>query len=342
MRTSDFDYVLPPERIADRPVEPRDAARLLVVPRDGGPFADRAFSDLPALLAPGDLLVVNDTRVIPARLEGRRADTGGAVEVFLLRDLGALRWRVLLAPGRRMRPGVRVALGEGASCVVEAVDEGGERTVRFEGTDDVLALAERVGATPLPPYVRRPADARDRADYQTVYARAPGAVAAPTAGLHFTPRLLEAALARGLRLASVTLHVGPGTFRPVTADDVDAHRMDLEPYVVPDATAEAVRATKAAGRRVVAVGTTVVRTLEAAATDDGVVAAGPGETALFVRPGHRFRVVDALVTNFHLPRSTLLMLVSALVGRERVLAAYAHALAAGYRFYSYGDAMLLR
>lgn len=340
MRTADFDYDLPPDRIATRPAVPRDAARLLVVPRGEGPFEDRVVRDLPDLLAPGDLLVVNDTRVIPARLAATRADTGGAVEVFLVRPTGDGRWRVLLAPGRRMRPGIRLTLGEGVSCVIDDVDAGGDRIVRFEGTDDVVAFAERVGATPLPPYVRRAADARDRVDYQTVFAREPGAVAAPTAGLHFTDDLLARLRARGLSTATVTLHVGPGTFRPVTTDDVDAHPMDAEAYDVPAATAAAIAATRRAGRRVVAVGTTVVRTLESAATDDGVVRAGPGETTLFVRPGFRFRVVDALWTNFHLPKSTLLMLVAAFAGLPRTRAAYAHAVAAGYRFYSYGDASL--
>src|SRR5262245_34683274 len=221
---SDFDYDLPPGRIAEGPVEPRDAARLLVMRRPSGDVEDRVFRDLPDLLDPGDVLVVNDTRVIPARLSGRRADTGGAVEVFLLRGLGGGRWRVLLGPARRMRPGVRIALAEGASCVVESVEEGGERVVSFEGAPDVLALAERTGVTPLPPYVRRDADARDRTDYQTVYARDPGAVAAPTAGLHFTDALLARLRARGVGVASVTLHVGPGTFRPVTAERLADHR----------------------------------------------------------------------------------------------------------------------
>ncbi|HVG95071.1 MAG TPA: tRNA preQ1(34) S-adenosylmethionine ribosyltransferase-isomerase QueA [Planctomycetota bacterium] len=341
MRLGDFDYELPPDRIAARPVEPRDASRLLVVRRDGAPFEDRRFSDLPDLLDAGDLLVVNDTRVIPARLDGRRADTGGRVEVFLLRPVGPLRWRVLLSPARRFQPGVRVAFPDGVACVVEAVEGSGERTVVFEGTDDVTALAERIGATPLPPYIRRPVDEADRAAYQTVFARAPGAVAAPTAGLHFTPSLLDRLRGRGVRIAQVTLHVGPGTFRPVVVDDVDAHRMDAEPYDVPAYTAEAVAETRAAGQRVVAVGTTSVRTLEAAAAPDGSIRAGPGATDLFVRPGYTFRAVTALVTNFHLPRSTLLLLVCAFGGRDRVLSAYEHALGQGYRFYSYGDAMLL-
>jgi S-adenosylmethionine:tRNA ribosyltransferase-isomerase len=341
MHLRDFDYELPPDRVAERPARPRDASRLLVVRRGDAPLEDRTFRDLPDLLDAGDLLVVNDTRVIPARLLGRRADTGGRVEVFLLRPVAPLRWRVLLDPARRLRVGTRVVLADGCACVVEAVEDGGERTVRFEGTDDVAALAERIGTTPLPPYIRRPADATDRASYQTVYARAPGAVAAPTAGLHFTPALLGRLRARGVRVASVTLHVGPGTFRPVLVDDVDAHRMDAEPYDVPPSAAVAVAEARAAGRRVVAVGTTSVRTLEAATAPDGSLRAGPGATDLFIRPGFPFRAVTALVTNFHLPRSTLLLLVCAFGGRERVLSAYRHALDRGYRFYSYGDAMLL-
>ena len=340
-RLSDFDYDLPPSRIATRPVEPRDAARLLVVRRGGEAFEDRAFRDLEGLLDAGDLLVVNDTRVIPARLVGRRVGTGGEVEVFLLREEAGRRWRALLGPARRMRPGVRIDFAGGAACEVVAEHAGGERTVLFDGDEPVLAIAERVGAVPLPPYMGRAADADDRTAYQTVFARVPGAVAAPTAGLHLTDALLAALSARGVGVATVTLHVGPGTFRPVAADDVSLHRMDAEPYVVPAATADAIARTKAAGRRVVAVGTTTTRTLEAVAAASGRVVAGAGSTDLFLRPPHRFLAVDALVTNFHLPRSTLLMLVSAFAGRERVLQAYAHAVAAGYRFYSYGDAMLL-
>jgi S-adenosylmethionine:tRNA ribosyltransferase-isomerase len=340
-RLSDYDYDLPAELVASRPAEPRDAARLLVVPRGGGRLEDRVFRDLPGLLDPGDLLVLNDTRVIPARLAARRADTGGAVEVLLLRDEGGGRWRAMLDPARRLRPGVRLAFEGGSEARVEAVHEGGDRTLAFAPGVDVLALAEASGAAPLPPYLRRPADARDRDDYQTVYARAPGAVAAPTAGLHLTPALLDALRARGVHLAWLTLHVGPGTFRPVRVEAVSEHRMDAEPYEVPAATAAAVGAAWDAGRRVVAVGTTTTRALEAAAVAPGRVREGLGSTDLFIRPGHAFRAVTSLVTNFHLPKSTLLMLVSALAGRERVLAAYAHAVASRYRFYSYGDAMLL-
>ena len=357
MRLSDFDYVLPPEAIADRPAHPRDAARLLVVRRGPDTLEDRVFRDLPDLLDPGDLLVLNDTKVLPARWLGRREGsdgrpTGGAVEVLLLREIDRATavWATLMGPSRRMRPGTRVRFEGGVSCEGVAEGEGGERTVAFrdEGgaPPDVLALAERIGRPPLPPYIRRPADEADRADYQTVYARAPGAVAAPTAGLHFTESLFERLRARGIGTARLTLHVGQGTFRPVLLapdDDVTRHRMDAEAYDVPEAVARAANAARAAGRRVVAVGTTSVRALETAAADDGhgSIRAGAGWTDRFIHPPHRLRAVDALVTNFHLPRSTLLMLVCALAGRDLVLAAYAHALRAGYRFYSYGDAMLV-
>ena len=312
-----------------------------MVRREGGPFEDRVFRDLPDLLDSGDLLVVNDTRVIPARLLGRRVETGGAVEVFLLREEEGRRWRALLGPARRMRPGVKVAFGGGFACEVVAEHEGGERSVLFDGEEPVLSIAQRVGAVPLPPYMDREADAADTEDYQTVFARVPGAVAAPTAGLHLTDALLDRVRARGIGVATVTLHVGPGTFRPVSVDDVSLHRMDAEPYAIPAAAADAIAAARAAGRRVVAVGTTTTRALEASSAAAGRVVAGAAWTDLFLRPPHAFRAVDALVTNFHLPRSTLLMLVSAFAGRERVLAAYAHAVASGYRFYSYGDAMLL-
>jgi S-adenosylmethionine:tRNA ribosyltransferase-isomerase len=293
MRTADFDYDLPPDRIATRPAVPRDAARLLVVPRGEGEFDDRVVRDLPDLLAPGDLLVVNDTRVIPARLAATRADTGGAVEVFLVRPTGDGRWRVLLAPGRRMRPGIRLTLGEGVSCVIDDVDAGGDRIVRFEGTDDVVAFAERVGATPLPPYVRRAADARDRLDYQTVFAREPGAVAAPTAGLHFTDDLLARLRARGISTATVTLHVGPGRSarsRPTTWTRIrwtprpTTCRRRRPPRSRPRAARAA--AWSPSGRRWSA------RSSRRRPTTGR--ARGPGETTLFVRPGFRFRVVDAL------------------------------------------------
>ncbi len=348
MKTADFDYALPPDRIAQTPAEPRDAARLLVLPRRAGPVRHAFVHDLPEWLAPGDLLVVNDTRVIPARMAGRREPTGGAVEVFFCEPLGADRWAVLLRARRRPRPGERIRLGNGraAAVLVENLDLG-RAVVAVESPVPVADLLEAEGQTPLPPYIRRRAasaaqTAADRQRYQTVYAAVPGAVAAPTAGLHFTPELLRTLEARGIGRVALTLHVGPGTFRPVAAEDPAAHRMDEERYEIGPDCAARIRATRKAGGRVVAVGTTTVRALETAAAEDGEVRPGCGRTDLFIRPPFRFRAADALMTNFHLPRSTLLMLVCAFAGRRRVLAAYRAAVDAGYRFYSYGDAMLLR
>jgi S-adenosylmethionine:tRNA ribosyltransferase-isomerase len=343
MRIADFDYDLPPSAIAQEPVEPRDAARLMRLPGDGGPPADHVFRELPRLLRAGDLVVVNRSRVFPARLLGQR-EGGGAAEVLLLRDLGDDRWDALVRPGRRLRPGSAVTLEGGLTAVVEsgAVGPEGRRVVALRaGTGTVSTALVHAGHVPLPPYIRRPDRVQDRERYQTVYAREKGSVAAPTAGLHFTHDLLEALHAAGIATAEVVLHVGPGTFRPVTVEEVEDHRLEPEPYVVPADTAEAIASARATRGRVVAVGTTVVRTLEAAARDDRTVTAGSGETALVVTPGFGFRVVDALVTNFHLPRSSLLLLVAAFGGRERVLAAYAEAVRREYRFYSYGDAMLL-
>ena len=343
MKTSDFDYDLPPRVIAQEPVEPRDAARLMRLPAAGGLPSDHVFADLPRLLHRGDLLVVNRSRVFPARLLGRRAK-GGAAEVLLLRELGEDRWEALVRPGRRLRPGDTVTIDPGlaAGIETEAVGPEGRRVVHLRAaTGTVEAALDRAGHVPLPPYIRRPDRPEDRARYQTVYARERGSVAAPTAGLHFTPGLFEALRAAGIAIAEVVLHVGPGTFRPVTVEVVEDHRLEPEPYLIPPAAASAIAATRAAGGRVVAVGTTVVRTLESAAGGDRTVRAGEGQTDLVVRPGFEFRVVDALLTNFHLPRSSLLLLVAAFAGRERVLAAYEEALRRGYRFYSYGDAMLL-
>jgi len=343
MRIAEFDYPLPPASIAQEAIEPRDAARLMRLPRTEGTPTDHVFRDLPRLLRPGDLLVVNRSRVFPARLLGRR-DGGGAAEVFLLREVGDQRWEALVRPGRRLRPGAVISIDGGLSAVVEtaAVGTEGRRVVHLRAESGRLEAAlERAGHVPLPPYIRRPDRPDDRARYQTVYAREKGSVAAPTAGLHFTPSLLDALRAAGLGVAELVLHVGPGTFRPVTAAEVEDHRLEPEPYLIPAETAEAIAAARTRGGRVVAVGTTVVRALEAAARDEGTVSAGAGETALVVRPGFTFRIVDALITNFHLPRSSLLLLVAAFAGRERVLEAYEEAVRRGYRFYSYGDAMLL-
>ena len=347
MKTSDFDYELPQELIAQHPAEPRDASRMLVVRRGPGTIEHRGMRDLPAFLEPGDLLVVNDTRVIPARLRGRRPGTGGAVEVFLLEELGDGTWEALLRAHRRPKPGDRIELADGRAAAVFAEELGdGRARVRIESPVPVPQLLDEAGETPLPPYIRRAGAApgtaaRDRERYQTIYARRPGAVAAPTAGLHFTPDLFARLEARGVRRAHVTLHVGLGTFRPVTVDEVERHRMESERYEIPAATADAVRAARAAGGRVVAVGSTVVRTLETAAAEDGSIAPGAGRTGLFIRPPHRFRAVDAMLTNFHLPRSTLLMMVCALAGRDLVFRAYAEAVREQYRFFSYGDGMLI-
>ena len=333
LRTSDFDYHLPPEAIAQHPGE-RGESRLLVLGRTTG---ERRFAELPDLLDPGDLLVVNDTRVIPARLRARRP-TGGRVEILLVEREESASWWCLLRPGRRLPPGAPLAVEGGPSARVEQRADGRFR-LTFE--QPIEPLLKEIGETPLPPYIDRPVEPRDRERYQTVYAARPGAVAAPTAGLHFTPALLAALERRGIRQASLTLHVGPGTFRPVKAENPEEHVLDSERFEIPEATAEAVAATRRNGRRVVAVGTTVVRSLEAAATSDGLVAAGAGRTGLYIRPGYGFRVVDRLITNFHLPRSTLLMLVCAFAGRNRVLDAYRQAVGSGFRFYSYGDAMLV-
>ncbi|MBI2941053.1 MAG: tRNA preQ1(34) S-adenosylmethionine ribosyltransferase-isomerase QueA [Chloroflexi bacterium] len=407
MRLADFDYYLPPERIAQRPLEDRSASRLLVLGRDDGRIAHRRFVELPDLLGPRDVLVFNESRVLPARLRGRKP-TGGLVEALLVRPLGPDTWSAMTHPGLRVGQRVRLEKpsapgsdgetgrrgdplrggkrdkgeraklrfslfpfsplpltervapslprGEGVDAEVVAVGEDGLRTLRFAVSGPALRAAiGAIGETPTPPYIHEPLP--DPSRYQTVYARHEGSVAAPTAGLHFTPALLDALRTRGVGLEFVTLHVGPGTFAPVKVEDVREHRMHPEWYALPEAVAERLNAARREGRRIVAVGTTVVRTLEAAAggglstdsgsglngsgTEVGGVRAGEGETRLFIVPGYRFRVVDALLTNFHLPRSTLLMLVCAFAGRERVLAAYAEAVRERYRFYSFGDAMLV-
>lgn len=342
MNTSDFDFDLPLDRIAQRPLD-RGSSRLLIVDAEGDD-RHRRFDALPDLLREGDLLVVNDTRVVPARLLGRRRPGGGKAELLLVEPAGDGTWWALARPGRKLGPGALVDLGppdRGWSLEAEVVEVRGDGRRRVRFSAPVEEWLDDVGQIPLPPYVERPADAEDRDAYQTVWARHPGAVAAPTAGLHFSEEILAALDARGVERASVTLHVGPGTFRPVKVERVEDHRMDEERWEVPPATAERITLARRRGGRVVAVGTTVVRTLESAARDDGHVPPGSGRTDLFLRPGSRFRAVDALVTNFHLPRSTLVMLVCAFAGRERVLDAYREAVRGGYRFYSYGDAMFL-
>ena len=343
MRLSDFDYHLPEELIALRPARPRSSARLLVA--EGGGVADRRVSDLPAILRPGDLLVLNDTRVIPARLTGerRRGDATARIEATLLDPLPDGRWSALLKPLRKVRDGEVVRFSDRLSARVESRAEGRAALAFEAGEGGVDAALAEAGAMPLPPYIaaRRAPDARDVEDYQSVWARRPGAVAAPTASLHFDALLLEALAARGVATAHVTLHVGAGTFLPVKSDDLAGHRMHAERGEVGAEAAAAVEAARSAGGRVLAVGTTALRVLETAAAAPGRVEPWAGETDLFVAPGHRFRAVDGLLTNFHLPRSTLLVLVSALMGRERMRALYTHAVAERYRFYSYGDASLL-
>jgi len=347
-----YDFQLPPELVAQEPLPVRDASRLLVLERASGTLEHRAFAELPQLLRPGDLLVTNRSRVFPARLLGRRQG-GGDAEILLVRRLEADLWDALVRPGRRLRPGAVVDIGPGLSVRLEdpetdapaAADRAQPsplRRVRLLLTDLPPDVAlERHGHVPLPPYIRRADAPSDRDRYQTVYARERGSVAAPTAGLHFTNALFERLRARGVERAEIVLHVGPGTFRPVEAEDVREHRVDPERFSIPEEAAAAVERARAEGRRVVAVGTTATRALESSLDAVGGLRSGDGETDLVIVPGFRFRVVDALVTNFHLPRSSLLLLVSAFGGRERVLSAYAEAVRHRYRFYSYGDAMLL-
>lgn len=347
MRVDLFDFYLPDDLIAQRPASPRDSARLLDVAPDG--LQDRLVRDLPSLLRRGDLLVFNDTKVIPARLKGVRSGTPGrqdvAIEALLIRELGNGRWLSFARPTKRLRPGDKLAFAGGLLAKVEAKNEDGSIVLTFDTLGPAfLASLEKGGAVPLPPYIRGGvADAQDRADYQTLFAKYDGSVAAPTAGLHFTPALMAALTAAGIASAGVTLHVGAGTFQPVRVDDTDAHTMHAEWGEVPEETARAVEATRAAGGRVVSVGTTSLRLLESVARDhDGAMKAWSGETDIFIVPGFRFRAVDLLLTNFHLPRSTLFMLVAAFAGLERMKQVYTHAIRERYRFYSYGDCCLLR
>ncbi|WP_347270131.1 tRNA preQ1(34) S-adenosylmethionine ribosyltransferase-isomerase QueA [Rhizorhabdus histidinilytica] len=341
MRVDLFDFDLPPENIALRPASPRDSARMLLVEGREGALADRQVSDLPGLLRAGDCLVFNDTRVIPAQLEGRRGEA--RIGATLHKREGLRQWRAFVRNAKRVRTGDRIDFGAGVSAIAAERGEDGSILLDFEGDEPVELLLERAGTMPLPPYIagKRPTDDRDRDDYQTMFAREKGAVAAPTAALHFTPRLVEALAAAGIASETLTLHVGAGTFLPVKADDTDDHRMHAEWGRIDAATADRLNAVRAAGGRVIAVGTTSLRLLESATGEDGVIRPFDGDTAIFITPGYRFRAIDGLMTNFHLPKSTLFMLVSALMGRERMQAAYAHAIAEGYRFYSYGDSSLL-
>lgn len=339
MKTSDFMYELPERLIAQTPAEKRDTSRLMVLNRTTGEIEHRHFYDLIEYLHAGDCLVLNDSRVIPARLFGTRP-TGGAVEVVLLRDLGDGRWECLSRPGKKMRVGTEVTFGEGElTAVVEEVMPDGNRILRFSYEGIFLEILEHLGRMPLPPYIKTQLDDPNR--YQTVYAREPGSAAAPTAGLHFTNELLDAIREKGVKVCFVTLHVGLGTFRPVKVEDVESHEMHSEFCTIPEETAQIIRETRENGGRVVAVGTTSTRTLESFAAEDGTISAASGWTNIFIYPGYRFKCVDALVTNFHLPGSTLVMLVSALAGRENILNAYETAVREEYRFFSFGDAMFI-
>ena len=354
---TDFDYTLPPELIAQKPLPERGASRMLVLERASGRFSDHAFAELPELLRPGDVLVLNNSRVIRARLFGSRTGVRAQrlsprnpasrpfltrqVEVLLTKQLDSESWEARVRPGRKIGVGERIHFGEGLEGDVVGRGPFGERTLRFRWSGDFWEHLERLGHVPLPPYIRRSDQQQDAACYQTVYARSAGSVAAPTAGLHFTGEMLDRLRTRGVAIVELTLHVGLGTFQPVRVEQVGQHRLRTERYEIPPEAAAAVNRAREEGRRVVAVGTTTVRTLEHAAGESGSVTPGAGETALFIYPGFPFRVTDALLTNFHLPRSTLLMLTCAFAGREPVLGAYEHAVHERYRFYSYGDCMLV-
>jgi S-adenosylmethionine:tRNA ribosyltransferase-isomerase len=339
MRVADFDFDLPAERIALRPARPRDSARLLLV--DGGTISDRQILDLPDLLRPRDVLVFNDTKVIPAQLEGKRGEA--SIGATLHRREGPREWQAFLRNAKRARAGDTIDFGEGVAASVIEKSEDGSALLHFHGEEPVEVLLERAGRMPLPPYIasRREVDDADREDYQTMFAREEGAVAAPTAALHFTPRLLDALEARGIGRETLTLHVGAGTFLPVKSERIEEHRMHAEWGRIDPATADRLNAVRRSGGRLISVGTTSLRLLESAAGDDGIIRPFEGDTAIFITPGYRFKAIDGLLTNFHLPRSTLFMLVSALMSLDVMKAAYAHAVEAGYRFYSYGDASLL-
>ena len=339
MKKSDFAYDLPQELIAQTPLEQRDASRLMCLDKTTGEISHRVFRDLPDLLREGDCLVMNDSRVIPARLFGTRP-TGGSVEVVLLRDLGGGEWECLTRPGRKTPPGTEISFGGGAlSAVVARAGTDGNKVLRFRYEGLFLEILDRLGQMPLPPYIKEKLEDPER--YQTVYARDPGSAAAPTAGLHFTHELLREIENRGVKTCRVTLHVGLGTFRPVKEENIEDHPMHSEFCVVPEETAETVNRTRSEGGRVVAVGTTTCRTLESFADSGGILRPGSGWTDIFIYPGYRFKLVDALITNFHLPESTLIMLVSALAGRENILNAYRRAVELRYRFFSFGDAMFI-
>ncbi len=340
MKTSDFYYDLPPELIAQTPIEKRDGSRLMTLDRETGRTGHRRFYELPQLLRPGDCLIMNDSRVLPARLLGRRLPGGGACEVLLLTDQGDNVWECLVRPGRKLRTGSQISFGNGELTAEIAEEQpGGNRLVRFHYEGIFLEVLDRLGKMPLPPYIKE--ELQDRERYQTVYSKVLGSAAAPTAGLHFTPELLETIAAKGVGLGYVTLHVGLGTFRPVKEESIEDHAMHSEFCTIPPETAELINRTKAAGGRCICVGTTSCRTLESWAEADGHIEPRSGWTDIYLYPGCRFKVMDGLITNFHLPESTLIMLVSAFAGREPTLAAYREAVAERYRFFSFGDAMFI-
>ena len=341
MKTHDFYFDLPQELIAQTPIERRDASRLLVLDKETGAWEHRHFFDLPEYLHPGDCLILNDSRVLPARLLGQRLPGGGACEVLLLIDQGDKTWECLVRPGKKMRKGAKLSFGDG-QLTAEVTEElpGGNRLVRFDYEGIFLEVLDRLGKMPLPPYIKE--ELQDRERYQTVYSKVVGSAAAPTAGLHFTKELLEKVQAMGVGIGYVTLHVGLGTFRPVKEDEITEHEMHSEYCVIPQETADLINRTRANGGRVICVGTTSCRTVESWAEEDGTMQASAGWTNIFIYPGYRFKVTDALITNFHLPESTLIMLVSALAGREHILAAYEEAVRERYRFFSFGDAMFIR
>lgn len=340
MKTSDFGYDLPEELIAQDPLEDRASSRLLLLDKDTGRWKHEIFHNITQYLRPGDCLVLNDTKVIPARLMGQREDTGGKVEVLLLKRRTDQIWETLVKPGKKARPGMRLSFGNGLlRAEVQDVVEEGNRLIRFEYEGIFEEILDQLGQMPLPPYITHALQDKNR--YQTVYAKYEGSAAAPTAGLHFTKELLRQIADMGVKIAQVTLHVGLGTFRPVKVDDVEQHHMHTEFYHVSEETADLINQTKRAGGRVICVGTTSCRTIESAANAQGIVRAGEGDTSIFIYPGYQFRVLDCLITNFHLPESTLLMLVSALAGQDSIMAAYAEAVAQRYRFFSFGDAMFI-
>lgn len=343
MNVNDFDYELPKALIAQIPAEKRDSSRLLVIHRDTGILEHKTFSDILDYIQPGDCLVLNDSKVIPARLFGTKKDTGVPIEFLLSKRIEGNIWETLVRPGRRLKPGDTVCFGEEGELTAEVLSHGeeGTRHVRFSCAGNFMDVLEKLGKMPLPPYIQRESTPADRSRYQTVYCRTEGSVAAPTAGLHFTPELISAAKAKGIKTAFVTLHVGIGTFRPVQCDNVEDHKMHFEEYSVTRENAEIINEARRAGGRIFSVGTTACRTMESAADENGTLQPGSGSTGIFIYPGYKFKIVNSLITNFHLPKSTLLMLVSALYDREKVLNAYQVAVEEKYRFFSYGDATLL-